>query len=155
MQAQLKIYESIKANFDKAADISKKYSEQKACKHKINIKDLILLTNTQKANKIQSDFICPFIITNTTHLDGNMSLCWPIPPFSATPSTKVNGFPDIKTLTRTMHPKLLTVPKKPKNKKKKQKDEWNKSPEVSDDDDPSLLPKKVHDDPERLQAVIA
>uniref|UniRef100_A0A915KLY7 Uncharacterized protein n=1 Tax=Romanomermis culicivorax TaxID=13658 RepID=A0A915KLY7_ROMCU len=39
--------------------------------------------------------------------------------------------------------------------KKKQKDEWNKSPDVSDDKDPLLQPKKLYDNPKRLQAVLA
>uniref|UniRef100_A0A915K0R6 Uncharacterized protein n=1 Tax=Romanomermis culicivorax TaxID=13658 RepID=A0A915K0R6_ROMCU len=40
-------------------------------------------------------------------------------------------------------------------KKKKQKDEWNQSPKVSDDEDPSLLPKNMYNDPKRLQAAVA
>uniref|UniRef100_A0A915HHC3 Uncharacterized protein n=1 Tax=Romanomermis culicivorax TaxID=13658 RepID=A0A915HHC3_ROMCU len=50
------------------------------------------------------------------------------------------------------HPKLLTTPKVPK--KKKQKDEWNKSPEVSDEEDQSLQPKSLFEDPKRLQAAV-
>uniref|UniRef100_A0A915I6E7 Uncharacterized protein n=1 Tax=Romanomermis culicivorax TaxID=13658 RepID=A0A915I6E7_ROMCU len=53
-----------------------------------------------------------------------------------------------------MHPKLLSTPKARKRKKKKQKDEWNKSLEVSDDEDPSLQPKSLFDDPKCLQAAI-
>uniref|UniRef100_A0A915IY74 Uncharacterized protein n=1 Tax=Romanomermis culicivorax TaxID=13658 RepID=A0A915IY74_ROMCU len=52
--------------------------------------------------------------------------------------TVPNGFRSIKVLTRTTHPKLLTAPKVPKKKKKKQKDEWNKSLDVSDNEDPAL-----------------
>uniref|UniRef100_A0A915II35 Uncharacterized protein n=1 Tax=Romanomermis culicivorax TaxID=13658 RepID=A0A915II35_ROMCU len=37
--------------------------------------------------------------------------------------TQPNGFQDIKTLMRTTHPKLLTTPKVPEKKKKKQKDD--------------------------------
>uniref|UniRef100_A0A915JQX1 Uncharacterized protein n=1 Tax=Romanomermis culicivorax TaxID=13658 RepID=A0A915JQX1_ROMCU len=37
-----------------------------------------------------------------------------------------NGFRKVKTLRRTTHLKVPTAPKVPKNKKKKQKDEWNK-----------------------------
>uniref|UniRef100_A0A915HMB5 Uncharacterized protein n=1 Tax=Romanomermis culicivorax TaxID=13658 RepID=A0A915HMB5_ROMCU len=73
--------------------------------------------------------------------------------------TVTKGFRDIKVLTRTTHPKLLTAPKapkkkkkKPKKKKKKQKDEWNKSPDVSDDEDPAL--RSIFDDPKHLQAAV-
>uniref|UniRef100_A0A915J2M2 Uncharacterized protein n=1 Tax=Romanomermis culicivorax TaxID=13658 RepID=A0A915J2M2_ROMCU len=52
------------------------------------------------------------------------------------------------------HSKLLTAPKVQKKKKKKQKDEWNKSPEASDDKEPSLQPKSLFEDPKRLQAAI-
>uniref|UniRef100_A0A915KTV8 Uncharacterized protein n=1 Tax=Romanomermis culicivorax TaxID=13658 RepID=A0A915KTV8_ROMCU len=68
--------------------------------------------------------------------------------------TQPNGFCDVKTLTPMMHPKLLTAPKVPKKKKKKQKDKWNKLPEVSDDEDPSLQPRSMFDDPKRLQAAL-
>uniref|UniRef100_A0A915IIQ5 Uncharacterized protein n=1 Tax=Romanomermis culicivorax TaxID=13658 RepID=A0A915IIQ5_ROMCU len=61
----------------------------------------------------------------------------------------------MKMLRRTTHPKLLTAPEVPKKKEKKQKDEWNKSPDVSDDEDPSLQPKKLYDDATCLQAVVA
>uniref|UniRef100_A0A915HZH5 Uncharacterized protein n=1 Tax=Romanomermis culicivorax TaxID=13658 RepID=A0A915HZH5_ROMCU len=50
--------------------------------------------------------------------------------------------------------KLLTIHKTLK-KKKKQKDEWDKSPEVSNDEDPLLQPKKVYDVSKRLHAAIA
>uniref|UniRef100_A0A915HHB3 Uncharacterized protein n=1 Tax=Romanomermis culicivorax TaxID=13658 RepID=A0A915HHB3_ROMCU len=40
------MYKSIKANIDKADNASKKYYDQKAHKHDININNLILLTNT-------------------------------------------------------------------------------------------------------------
>uniref|UniRef100_A0A915JFG4 Uncharacterized protein n=1 Tax=Romanomermis culicivorax TaxID=13658 RepID=A0A915JFG4_ROMCU len=72
MQAQLKMYESIKTNIDKAAKVSKKYFDQKAHRCKINVNDLVLLTNMSKANKIQPNFIGPFIVTDTAHLDGNI-----------------------------------------------------------------------------------
>uniref|UniRef100_A0A915KV79 Uncharacterized protein n=1 Tax=Romanomermis culicivorax TaxID=13658 RepID=A0A915KV79_ROMCU len=49
-----------------------------------------------------------------------------------------NGFGDVNVLMRTTHPKLLTAPKVPKKKKKKQKDEWNKLMDVSNDQDPAL-----------------
>uniref|UniRef100_A0A915HR86 Uncharacterized protein n=1 Tax=Romanomermis culicivorax TaxID=13658 RepID=A0A915HR86_ROMCU len=44
----------------------------------------------------------------------------------------------------------------PKKKKKKFKwHEWNQSPDVSNNKDPSLVPKKVYDDPKHLQAAVA
>uniref|UniRef100_A0A915I979 Uncharacterized protein n=1 Tax=Romanomermis culicivorax TaxID=13658 RepID=A0A915I979_ROMCU len=66
------MYESIKTNLYKAAHISKKYFNQKARKRKINVNDLVLLTNKPKANKIQPDFMGPFIVTGNDHLDGNV-----------------------------------------------------------------------------------
>uniref|UniRef100_A0A915IHV8 Uncharacterized protein n=1 Tax=Romanomermis culicivorax TaxID=13658 RepID=A0A915IHV8_ROMCU len=48
---------------------------------------------------------------------------------------------------------LLTAPKVLK-KKKKQKDEWNKSLEVSEDEDPALQPRSLLDDPKRLLAAV-
>uniref|UniRef100_A0A915LBE6 Integrase zinc-binding domain-containing protein n=1 Tax=Romanomermis culicivorax TaxID=13658 RepID=A0A915LBE6_ROMCU len=68
--------------------------------------------------------------------------------------TQPNSFGHIKTLTSTMHPKLLIAKKVQKKKKKKQKDEWNKLLEVSDDEDWSLQPRSMFDDPKRLQAVV-
>uniref|UniRef100_A0A915IAC2 Uncharacterized protein n=1 Tax=Romanomermis culicivorax TaxID=13658 RepID=A0A915IAC2_ROMCU len=65
------MYESIKSNLVKAADVSKNYFDKKAHKRNINVNDLVLLTNMGKANKIQPDFIGPFIVTDTTHLDEN------------------------------------------------------------------------------------
>uniref|UniRef100_A0A915HDL6 Uncharacterized protein n=1 Tax=Romanomermis culicivorax TaxID=13658 RepID=A0A915HDL6_ROMCU len=62
-----------------------------------------------------------------------------------------NGFHNV---TSTTHPKLLTAPKVPKKKRKKQKDEWNKSPDVSDDEDLALQPRSVFDNPKRLQAAV-
>uniref|UniRef100_A0A915K780 Uncharacterized protein n=1 Tax=Romanomermis culicivorax TaxID=13658 RepID=A0A915K780_ROMCU len=66
--------------------------------------------------------------------------------------TVPNGFRSIKVLTRMTHPKLLTAPKVPKKIKKKQKDEWNKLPDVSDNEDPALQPRSMFDDPKRLKA---
>uniref|UniRef100_A0A915JH22 Uncharacterized protein n=1 Tax=Romanomermis culicivorax TaxID=13658 RepID=A0A915JH22_ROMCU len=63
-------------------------------------------------------------------------------------------FRDIKMLKHTNHMKLLTTPKAPKKKKKKQKEEWNKSPNISDDEDPSLQPMKIYDNPKCLQAAV-
>uniref|UniRef100_A0A915KKH1 Uncharacterized protein n=1 Tax=Romanomermis culicivorax TaxID=13658 RepID=A0A915KKH1_ROMCU len=57
-------------------------------------------------------------------------------------------------LTRTTHPKLLTFPKILKKKKKKQKDDWNKSPTISNDEHPSLQPKKVYKYPKCLRAAV-
>uniref|UniRef100_A0A915JF04 Ribosome biogenesis protein NOP53 n=1 Tax=Romanomermis culicivorax TaxID=13658 RepID=A0A915JF04_ROMCU len=52
------------------------------------------------------------------------------------------------------HPKLLTTRKVPKKKKKKQKDEWKKSLDISDDEDPALQPQSLFNDPKRLQAAV-
>uniref|UniRef100_A0A915III6 Uncharacterized protein n=1 Tax=Romanomermis culicivorax TaxID=13658 RepID=A0A915III6_ROMCU len=52
------------------------------------------------------------------------------------------------------HPKLLPTPKVPKKKKKKQKDEWNKSPKVSDNKDLAIQRRSLFNDPKRLQAAI-
>uniref|UniRef100_A0A915L768 Uncharacterized protein n=1 Tax=Romanomermis culicivorax TaxID=13658 RepID=A0A915L768_ROMCU len=60
----------------------------------------------------------------------------------------------VKVLTGTTHPKLLTTLKVPKKKKKKQKDEWNKSTDVSDDEDQALQPQSIFNDPKSLQAAV-
>uniref|UniRef100_A0A915KJH4 Uncharacterized protein n=1 Tax=Romanomermis culicivorax TaxID=13658 RepID=A0A915KJH4_ROMCU len=65
-----------------------------------------------------------------------------------------NGFRSIKVLTGMTHLKLLSAPKVPEKKKKKQKDEWNKLPDVSDDEDPALQPRSLFDDPKCLQAAV-
>uniref|UniRef100_A0A915IBC4 Uncharacterized protein n=1 Tax=Romanomermis culicivorax TaxID=13658 RepID=A0A915IBC4_ROMCU len=62
-----------------------------------------------------------FFLFDFTSSDQGQSFCSGMVP---------NGFHNPKILTRTMHPKLLTTPKAPKKKKKKQIDEWNKSPET-------------------------
>uniref|UniRef100_A0A915JM01 Integrase zinc-binding domain-containing protein n=1 Tax=Romanomermis culicivorax TaxID=13658 RepID=A0A915JM01_ROMCU len=62
--AQLKMHESIKYNLEKAPNISKNYRDKKGHKGDININDL--------ANKIQPNFIGPFIVTHTAHLDKNI-----------------------------------------------------------------------------------
>uniref|UniRef100_A0A915HWD3 Uncharacterized protein n=1 Tax=Romanomermis culicivorax TaxID=13658 RepID=A0A915HWD3_ROMCU len=55
--------------------------------------------------------------------------------------TEPKGFRDVKTLTWTIHQKLITLLEMPKKKKKKSKcNKWNQSPELSDDEDPSLIP---------------
>uniref|UniRef100_A0A915KUR8 Integrase zinc-binding domain-containing protein n=1 Tax=Romanomermis culicivorax TaxID=13658 RepID=A0A915KUR8_ROMCU len=81
--------------------------------------------------------------------------CGQSDPFQGISSTQVNGSQDIKTLTRTTRPKILTIPKALKKKKKKSKEEWNQSPSVSNDGDLVLLPEKVYDDLKRLPAAIA
>uniref|UniRef100_A0A915KTE5 Uncharacterized protein n=1 Tax=Romanomermis culicivorax TaxID=13658 RepID=A0A915KTE5_ROMCU len=53
-----------------------------------------------------------------------------------------------------MHWKLLSTLKVPKKKKKKQKDEWNKSPYVSDDEDPALQPRLMFNNLKCLQAAL-
>uniref|UniRef100_A0A915KWV3 Uncharacterized protein n=1 Tax=Romanomermis culicivorax TaxID=13658 RepID=A0A915KWV3_ROMCU len=68
--------------------------------------------------------------------------------------TVPNGYPSIKVLTGTTHPKLLTAPKVPKKKKKKHQDEWNKSTDVSDNKDRALQPRSIFDDPKHLQAAV-
>uniref|UniRef100_A0A915L525 Uncharacterized protein n=1 Tax=Romanomermis culicivorax TaxID=13658 RepID=A0A915L525_ROMCU len=64
---------SIKSSLEEAANVSKNYFSKKAHKCHINVNDLALLTNTGKANKIQPNFIGPFIVTDTTHLDENVA----------------------------------------------------------------------------------
>uniref|UniRef100_A0A915I0J8 Uncharacterized protein n=1 Tax=Romanomermis culicivorax TaxID=13658 RepID=A0A915I0J8_ROMCU len=86
-----------------------------------------------------------FFMFDCTSSDQGRSFC---------SGTVPNSFRNIKILRRTTHPKLLTAPKLPKKKKKKQKDEWNKSPDVSDDKDPSLQPKSLFEDPKCLQAAV-
>uniref|UniRef100_A0A915L0B8 Uncharacterized protein n=1 Tax=Romanomermis culicivorax TaxID=13658 RepID=A0A915L0B8_ROMCU len=71
-QAQLKMHKRIKANLDVAAPVSKEYFNRKARTRDFAINDLVLLTNTRKANKIQPDFIEPFIITDASHAAGNV-----------------------------------------------------------------------------------
>uniref|UniRef100_A0A915K500 Uncharacterized protein n=1 Tax=Romanomermis culicivorax TaxID=13658 RepID=A0A915K500_ROMCU len=47
------MYQSIKSNLEKAADVSKDYFDKKAHKCNMNVNDLVLLINMLKANKIQ------------------------------------------------------------------------------------------------------
>uniref|UniRef100_A0A915J8N0 Uncharacterized protein n=1 Tax=Romanomermis culicivorax TaxID=13658 RepID=A0A915J8N0_ROMCU len=70
-----------------------------------------------------------FFMFDSTSSDHGLSFCL---------GTVPNGFCNLKILMRTTHPKLLTALKARKKKKKKQKDKWNKSLEVSDDEDPAL-----------------
>uniref|UniRef100_A0A915KAX2 Uncharacterized protein n=1 Tax=Romanomermis culicivorax TaxID=13658 RepID=A0A915KAX2_ROMCU len=71
-QAQLKMHKKIKANIDTAAAVSKEYFDRKARTHNLAINDLVLLINTRKANKIQPDFIEPFIITDASRIAQNV-----------------------------------------------------------------------------------
>uniref|UniRef100_A0A915K792 Uncharacterized protein n=1 Tax=Romanomermis culicivorax TaxID=13658 RepID=A0A915K792_ROMCU len=64
--------EKIKANLDAAATSSKEYFDHKAQTRNFAINDLVLSTNRQKANKIQPDFIRPFLITNASHAAENI-----------------------------------------------------------------------------------
>uniref|UniRef100_A0A915L5F7 Uncharacterized protein n=1 Tax=Romanomermis culicivorax TaxID=13658 RepID=A0A915L5F7_ROMCU len=66
------MHESIKSYLEKATNISKNYFNTKARRCDITIDDPVLLTNTWKANKIQPNFIGPFIIMDTAHLDENI-----------------------------------------------------------------------------------
>uniref|UniRef100_A0A915KW79 Uncharacterized protein n=1 Tax=Romanomermis culicivorax TaxID=13658 RepID=A0A915KW79_ROMCU len=71
-QAQLKMQEKIKTNLDIAAAVSEEYFDCKARTHNFAINDLVLLTNTGKANKIQPDFIELFIITDASRAAENV-----------------------------------------------------------------------------------
>uniref|UniRef100_A0A915K954 Uncharacterized protein n=1 Tax=Romanomermis culicivorax TaxID=13658 RepID=A0A915K954_ROMCU len=66
------MHEKIKTNLDKAAVVSKEYFNRKARTGYLAINNLVLLTNTGKANKIQSDFIGPFVITDTSCVAENV-----------------------------------------------------------------------------------
>uniref|UniRef100_A0A915IC43 Uncharacterized protein n=1 Tax=Romanomermis culicivorax TaxID=13658 RepID=A0A915IC43_ROMCU len=66
------MHEKIRANLDAAAVASKKYFDQKARKRDLAVNDLVLLTNTRKANKIQHDFIGPFLITDASRAAKNV-----------------------------------------------------------------------------------
>uniref|UniRef100_A0A915IJ68 Uncharacterized protein n=1 Tax=Romanomermis culicivorax TaxID=13658 RepID=A0A915IJ68_ROMCU len=66
------MHETIKANLDSAAAISKEYFDCKAPKRDFAVNDLVLLTNTRKANKIQPHFIGPFLITDASRAAENV-----------------------------------------------------------------------------------
>uniref|UniRef100_A0A915JWI9 Uncharacterized protein n=1 Tax=Romanomermis culicivorax TaxID=13658 RepID=A0A915JWI9_ROMCU len=66
------MHETIKANLDMAAAVSKEYFDRKARKRNFAVNDLVLLTNTPKANKIQPDFIGPFLITDASRAAENV-----------------------------------------------------------------------------------
>uniref|UniRef100_A0A915KTS6 Uncharacterized protein n=1 Tax=Romanomermis culicivorax TaxID=13658 RepID=A0A915KTS6_ROMCU len=66
------MHETIKANLDAAAAVSKEYFNRKARKRDFAVNDLVLLTNTRKAKKIQPDFIGPFMITDASRAAENV-----------------------------------------------------------------------------------
>uniref|UniRef100_A0A915IZV4 Uncharacterized protein n=1 Tax=Romanomermis culicivorax TaxID=13658 RepID=A0A915IZV4_ROMCU len=66
------MHEKIKANLNAAAAVSKEYFDRKARKHDFALNDLVLLTNTCKANKIHPDFIGPFLITDASRAAENV-----------------------------------------------------------------------------------
>uniref|UniRef100_A0A915JLE2 Uncharacterized protein n=1 Tax=Romanomermis culicivorax TaxID=13658 RepID=A0A915JLE2_ROMCU len=72
MHPQLKKHEKIKTNLEKAATVSKVYFDPKAHTCDLAINDLDLLTNKQKTNKIQPDFIGPFMITDVSRIAKNI-----------------------------------------------------------------------------------
>uniref|UniRef100_A0A915ISS2 Uncharacterized protein n=1 Tax=Romanomermis culicivorax TaxID=13658 RepID=A0A915ISS2_ROMCU len=66
------MHEKIKANLDAAAADSKEYFDPKARECDFTVNDLVLLTNTRKVNKIQPDFIGPFLITDASRAAENV-----------------------------------------------------------------------------------
>uniref|UniRef100_A0A915I0T2 Uncharacterized protein n=1 Tax=Romanomermis culicivorax TaxID=13658 RepID=A0A915I0T2_ROMCU len=60
------MHDQIKTNLHVAAAVTKEYFVRKAQKCNFALSDLALLTNTRKANKIQPDFIGPFLIRDTS-----------------------------------------------------------------------------------------
>uniref|UniRef100_A0A915JEU8 Uncharacterized protein n=1 Tax=Romanomermis culicivorax TaxID=13658 RepID=A0A915JEU8_ROMCU len=66
------MHKKIKANLDTAAVVSKEYFDRKARTRHHAINDFVLLNNTRKANKIQPDFIGPFIITDASGIAENV-----------------------------------------------------------------------------------
>uniref|UniRef100_A0A915J2A7 Uncharacterized protein n=1 Tax=Romanomermis culicivorax TaxID=13658 RepID=A0A915J2A7_ROMCU len=66
------MHEKIKTNLENAAAVSKEYFDRKTRTGDFAIKDLVLLTNTRKGNKIQPDFIGCFIITNASRAAQNV-----------------------------------------------------------------------------------
>uniref|UniRef100_A0A915JQ72 Uncharacterized protein n=1 Tax=Romanomermis culicivorax TaxID=13658 RepID=A0A915JQ72_ROMCU len=66
------MHKKIKANLDAAVAVSKQYFDRKARKRDFAVKDLVLLTNTRKANKIQPDFIGPFLIMDASRAAQNV-----------------------------------------------------------------------------------
>uniref|UniRef100_A0A915L4D3 Uncharacterized protein n=1 Tax=Romanomermis culicivorax TaxID=13658 RepID=A0A915L4D3_ROMCU len=72
MQAQLKMHMKIKANLDTVATVSIEYFNRKAQTCNLTVNDLVLLTNRGKVNKIQPDFIGPFIIMDASRIAENV-----------------------------------------------------------------------------------
>uniref|UniRef100_A0A915IHL1 Uncharacterized protein n=1 Tax=Romanomermis culicivorax TaxID=13658 RepID=A0A915IHL1_ROMCU len=64
--------------------------------------------------------------------------------------TRPNGFPGHRKTHLHDSSKTFDHPENTK----KQKDEWDKLPDISDNEDPSLKPRKVYKDPKRLQAAV-
>uniref|UniRef100_A0A915K7L6 Uncharacterized protein n=1 Tax=Romanomermis culicivorax TaxID=13658 RepID=A0A915K7L6_ROMCU len=56
MQAQLKMHKSVNSNLEKHSTVSNIYFDKKARTCDININDLVLLTNTQKATQPTPNF---------------------------------------------------------------------------------------------------
>uniref|UniRef100_A0A915IPB5 Uncharacterized protein n=1 Tax=Romanomermis culicivorax TaxID=13658 RepID=A0A915IPB5_ROMCU len=65
------MHEKIKLNLEKATAVSKAYFDRKARIRDLTVNNLVLLTNTQKVNKIQPNFIGPFIITDASRVAEN------------------------------------------------------------------------------------
>uniref|UniRef100_A0A915KP17 Uncharacterized protein n=1 Tax=Romanomermis culicivorax TaxID=13658 RepID=A0A915KP17_ROMCU len=74
------MHKKIKANLDAAAAVSKEYFDRKARTRNLAINNLVLLTNTRKANKIQPDFMGPFLIMDASRAAENVVT---IDPFDA------------------------------------------------------------------------
>uniref|UniRef100_A0A915IGB8 Uncharacterized protein n=1 Tax=Romanomermis culicivorax TaxID=13658 RepID=A0A915IGB8_ROMCU len=120
MQAQLKMHKKIKTILDVVPAVSKEYFDRKARMRDFAVNDLVLLTNTRKANKIQPDFIGPFIIMDASRTAENVvtidSLDAPGQP-QTVPTTQLKPFIlhpakdvfDLETgglhLPHTSHPK--------------------------------------------------
>uniref|UniRef100_A0A915JIC8 Uncharacterized protein n=1 Tax=Romanomermis culicivorax TaxID=13658 RepID=A0A915JIC8_ROMCU len=66
------MHEKIKTNLDAAATVSKEYFDRKARKRDYAANDLVLLTNTRKANKLQSHSIGPFLIMDASPAANNV-----------------------------------------------------------------------------------
>uniref|UniRef100_A0A915HK58 Uncharacterized protein n=1 Tax=Romanomermis culicivorax TaxID=13658 RepID=A0A915HK58_ROMCU len=84
--------------------------------HNVPLSDVLPPDSTDRVYPTVSQVALPAIMRDEdcTSSDHGRSFCL---------GTVPNGFRSIKVLTRTTHPKLLTAPKVPKKKKKKQKDE--------------------------------
>uniref|UniRef100_A0A915K9W8 Uncharacterized protein n=1 Tax=Romanomermis culicivorax TaxID=13658 RepID=A0A915K9W8_ROMCU len=121
--------------------------------HNVLLNDVLPTDTTDKVYPTISQVALPGIMRNevlSAYQFFMYDCTWSNHSLSFCLSTQPNGFHEVKTLTRTTHPKVLTALKVPKKKKKKQKDEWNESPEVSNDEDLSLQSKSLFDDPRGL-----